>query len=299
MPRGSPFTRLCSQFAGLEGPRGADLHVHTLASDGAFTSSQVVAFAKQAKLKAIAITDHDTIDGLKDAHRTAAEMPSPTVEVVAGVEITTTFQGRELHLLGYFFREDHAGLQSLLGRSCELRRQRFQGFVERLASQGVTIPPESITALKQVSSSLGRRHLASLLVRSGQARSHHEAWHRFVGPGTRGVPSPEWPGIEEAIAALRDAGGVPSLAHPPDFLEEGDFETLKQAGLLALEVVYPWSRSAIGSRLRAIASRLELLTTGGSDCHGATPAHRMIGSYTVSGKELDRLRDHAKVGVAS
>lgn len=290
MPRGSPFTSLCRQFAGLAGPRGADLHVHTTASDGAFTPSQAVALARQAKVAAIAITDHDTLAGLPEARQTASEMPSPSVEVLSGVEITTTFRGRELHLLGYFVREDHAGLNSLLTRSCDMRRARFHAFRERLE-----IPDHAVEPVLRTSTSLGRRHVASLLVRTGRAKNHHDAWTRFVAPISREVPTAAWPSIEDAIAIVRNAGGIASLAHPPENLEEAEIAELQSVGMDAIEVIYPWSRSTRSRRVREIADRLGLLATGGSDCHGAEPAHRAIGSHTIGADMLGRLCDRARL----
>lgn len=277
---------LCRQFAGLSGPRRADLHIHTTASDGSYTPSQAVALARQAKLAAIAITDHDTLAGLAEARRTAAEMPTPTVDVIPGVEITTTFQGRELHLLGYFVRDDDVGLNTLLERTCALRRVRFRELLAKLAEP---LPEEAIAAVERLSTSLGRRHIASLLVRCGRARTHHEAWQRFVGRLGREIARPDWPRIEDAIAVVRAAGGVPSLAHPPAEFEEAEFAALQGMGLLAVEAAYPWSRAATGNRIRDIAGRLGLRITGGSDCHGPEPSHRGIGSHGISLEELAKL----------
>jgi predicted metal-dependent phosphoesterase TrpH len=135
--------------------------------------------------------------------------------------------------------------------------------------------------------SLGRRHLSQLLVRCGVARTRHEAWQRFVAP-LREESTKQWLPIEDAIALVRDAGGVSSLAHPPTDFEE--FEALRSAGLASIEAVYPWGRSSVEAHLRETAARHGLLVTGGSDCHGPEPAHRRVGSHAISIEELERLR---------
>src|SRR5262245_47817304 len=129
MARRSPFTALCSQLARLSLPRRADLHVHTTASDGEYTPSQVVALARQAGLCAVAITDHDTLAAVNEAMAAARDFTHPAIEVVPAVEITTTFERRELHLLGYFVRPDHPELLSPLRRLCDRRRERFPDYV--------------------------------------------------------------------------------------------------------------------------------------------------------------------------
>src|SRR5207237_290523 len=127
MPRRSPFTALCRDLARLARPRRADLHVHTAASDGEFTPSQVVALARQANLAAVAVTDHDTLAAVDETRAAAGdqEARSPKaseaspLEIIPGVEITADFNGREVHLLGYFVRTDYAGLTAALARLCE------------------------------------------------------------------------------------------------------------------------------------------------------------------------------------
>ncbi len=295
MPKGSPFTALCQQAARLAGPRRADLHVHTTASDGAFTASQVVAFAHVAKLKAVAITDHDTLAGLREARTTAAGLPGSGVEVVPAVEITTTYAGRELHLLAYFVRDDHPGLTAALERACAGRRERFRGFLAALAEQGVEVPAEYGRSAEAASASLGRPHVADLLVRVGAARTRYGAWQKYVGPLSATVRREDRPTVEASIAFVHEAGGVSSLAHPPADLDDADFAHLKDAGLDALEVNYPWGRTSPAVRLREVAGRLGFLTTGGSDCHGPDSPHRRVGSHGVTSDELERLRERATV----
>ena len=289
MPRRSPFTTLCGRLARLGGPRRADLHVHTTASDGEFTPTQVVALARQANLAAVAVTDHDTLAAIPEAREAAGGR----IEVVAGVEITAGFAGREVHLLGYFVRTDHAGLNAALQRLCERRRQRFAEYVAALAAAGLVLPAEAVAPVVARSPSLGRRHLARLLVAARFARHHAEAWHRFLGPlSARVVPKLLLP-VEEAIALVTAAGGVSALAHPPADLTDDDWRSLAGAGLHALEADYPARRSGTAARRRELAARLGLAVTGGSDCHGPEPLCRRIGSRGITCDEVNAVRERA------
>jgi predicted metal-dependent phosphoesterase TrpH len=287
MPRRSPFTTVGQRLAQLAHPHRADLHVHSTASDGALTPSQVVAWARQARLCAVALTDHDTLAGIAEARALAAA----PLEVIAAVELTTHFANRELHLLGYFVPTDHAGFNQVLARLCEQRRDRFHDFLSQLAAAGIRVPTDRAKGVAEASASLGRRHVAELLVTCGFAATRGEAFRRFVAPlSNRVIPNARLP-IEEAITLVRSVGGVASLAHPPDDLSEATFATLRRWGLEAVEVEYPWGRSSAGRRLRDLAGRLDLAVSGGSDCHGPQPADRRIGSHGISSAELAKLRD--------
>jgi predicted metal-dependent phosphoesterase TrpH len=293
MPKRSPFTRLCGQLARLAAPARADLHVHTIASDGEYTPSQVVAHARLAGLRAVAITDHDTLAGVAEAGAAAGT----AIELVPGVEISTALAGREFHLLGYFVRPDHAALNEALAAVCDARRERFRHFVALLRERGLPLPDDRVRLTAEASASLGRRHVAVLLVACGHARTRTEAFQRFLGPLAGRVRAKKLVPIEEAIRLVHDAGGVASLAHPPaDFAEE-QFATLRAAGLDAVEAVYPWGRNSPARRLREVAARLGLAVSGGSDCHGPDPAHRRVGSHAITSDELAALRGRAGCAV--
>jgi hypothetical protein len=293
MPRRSPFTALCRTLARLDRPRRADLHVHTTASDGEFTPSQVVAAARQANLAAVAITDHDTLASVDEARDADADQ----LEVVPGVEITAGFNGREVHLLGYFVRTDHPELNAALLRLCERRRERFRDFVAKLAANGTQLPEDRVKLVEE-SPSLGRRHVAGLLVACRFAHNRHEAFHHFLGPLAGRVRPKLLLPVEDAIRLVREAGGTASLAHPSPDLTDDDFRTLVALGLGALEVEYPWGRNSPAARLREVASRLGLAVTGGSDCHGPDPSHRRIGSHGITVDELAALRDRRGCAVS-
>jgi predicted metal-dependent phosphoesterase TrpH len=286
VPRASAYTSVARRLADLARPRRADLHVHTTASDGEFTPSQVAALARAANLAAVAVTDHDTLAAVDEARAAAGGH----VEVISGVEVSAAFAGREVHLLGYFVRTDHPGLIAALRTACDIRRERFRDYVAALAARGLALPGDRVRLTEDVSPSLGRRHVAKLLVACGFARHWAEAFHRHLGPLAGVVRPKALLPVDEAIRLVRDAGGVSSLAHPPRDLTDADFHTLAGFGLDAVEAEYPWGRESPAARLRDVARRLGLGVTGGSDCHGPDPARRRVGSHGVGAGELADLR---------
>lgn len=293
MPRGSPFTALCRQTA-RGGVRKADLHVHTTRSDGAFTPSQVVILAKETGLAAVAITDHDTLAGVAEAVETAADLRGWFVpEVVPGVEITAAFDDREIHLLGLFVDPADAALDAALAEVRESRRRRFRDYLAKLADAGHAVPEHLVAAREAVSPSLGRRHVAELLVAAKRAVNRHEAFGRLVAPLGREVTPKVMVPVADAVRLVHGAGGVASLAHPPTDFGEDEFRRLKAFGLDALEAEYPWGRNSATARLRELAGRLGLAVTGGSDCHGPDPVHRRVGSCGIREEEFAKLRPGA------
>jgi predicted metal-dependent phosphoesterase TrpH len=282
MPAGSPFTALCQALARGPAADRADLHLHSTASDGTYTPTQLVELGRRCLLRAIALTDHDTLAGLAEA-RAAARGSS--LEVIAGVEITTRHAGQELHLLGYFVDPDHPGLNTLLERIRLARHQRFLEMVQRLHRLGVSV---EVGAADLRPSSLGRRTLAELLVRQGKAGSIREAFQRWLHDrGRAAVPKESLPTVQ-AIAQVRAAGGVASWAHPPYDQCVEHLSDLAAAGLGAIEVVFPRAKPSWAKQMRQRAAALGLALSGGSDCHG--PGGNGVGSHTLSSDELERLR---------
>src|SRR5436305_5920696 len=171
MPAQQPFTTLCRLVAQARPHTDrADLHLHTTHSDGSYTPVQVVELALRSGLCAIAITDHDTQEGVAPARAAAA---GTGLEVIAGVEISTEHQGRELHLLGYFVSTEDAALAQALEELRRRRAERFHEMIERLRGQGVSLPTLEVPSGAHA---LGRRHLAELLVRQGKVSTIREAF---------------------------------------------------------------------------------------------------------------------------
>jgi 3',5'-nucleoside bisphosphate phosphatase len=283
MPSRQPFTKLCQLAArGRHGGR-ADLHLHTTHSDGTYSPAEVVELARRSGLAALAVTDHDTLGAIPAARVAAGADP----EVVPGVEISTEFRGRELHLLAYFVDIADPALNDALTWIRQQRGERFQEMVERLRQAGIVLGDTDLQP-EVIPDAIGRRHLAELLVRDRKAGSVREAFARYLHDGSRFVVPKKRLPVAEAIALARGAGGVTAWAHPSAQCDRQSLLELHASGLGAVEVDYPDVRGSRQQQLRGWAAELGLGVTGGSDCHG--PGKREIGSCTVSAEELVKLR---------
>jgi predicted metal-dependent phosphoesterase TrpH len=282
MPAGQPFTQLCQALSRPRHFGRADLHLHTTFSDGSYTPAQLVDLARRSGLSAIAITDHDTFAGVAPARQAAGT----SIEVIAGVEITTELRGKELHLLAYFFDLDNVPLRAALDHLQEERIGRFHEMIERLGGLGIHFKEEEIARAP----SLGRRHLAEMLVQAKKAASVREAFQRWLGDhGRANVPKTRLP-IGDALALVRAAGGVASWAHPNYDCTRETLLELKRLGLAAIEAEYPAFRSSRVRELRQLAGELGLAISGGSDCHGPDQPRRAVGTCSIAHEELMRLR---------
>jgi predicted metal-dependent phosphoesterase TrpH len=285
MPARQPFTALCRALSRPPAVGRADLHLHTTYSDGRYTPAQVVDLARRSGLSAIALTDHDTLGGLPQARVAAA---GSSLEIVPGAEITCEQRGKELHLLAYYIRPD-AALLSALERLCRHRAGRFHEMVGRLRACGVSLQESDLSA-GGTPASLGRRHLAELLVKAGRVGSVREAFARYLKDnGRAAVPKLRLP-VGEAIALVREAGGVAGWAHPSYDCTRDALAELRALGLGAVEAEYPTLRPSRARQLRGWAHELGLAVTGGSDCHGPDEPRRALGARGISAEELDALR---------
>jgi 3',5'-nucleoside bisphosphate phosphatase len=285
MPTRQPFTMLCQALHRPRCSGRADLHIHTTYSDGSYAPAQVVELARRTGLAAVAITDHDTVAGVAPARAAAS---GSMVRVIAGVEITAEFLGRELHLLGYGVQLDDVPLGQALARLRAHRVERFHAMVERLRGCGVSLEEGELQA-QATTGALCRRHLAELLVKAGRVGSMREAFSRYLGDGGRAAaPKLRLP-VAEAIALVRGAGGVASWAHPSYDCTRETLAELRDCGLGAVEAQYPAFRPGRARELRGWAADLGLAVTGGSDCHGAEPLNRALGACTLTAGELAAL----------
>ena len=285
MPAGQPFTQLCQTLARPRFSGRVDLHLHTTFSDGVYSPAQIVDLGKRSGLSAIAITDHDTVAGVAPTRHAAGA----ALEVVAGVEITAEFRGRELHLLGYFFDPDNSKLLAALAHLRAARVGRFEQMVERLKGLGVHFEKWEFAHLTDAVT-LGRRHLAEMLVKARKVGTVREAFQRWLGDdGRAAVPKTRLP-VAEAIGLVRGAGGIAAWAHPNYHCTMETLRELRTHGLGAIEVEYPSFRTSRIKQLRQLAREAGLAITGGSDCHGPGEPHRTVGANSISFVELQELR---------
>ncbi|MFO0889241.1 MAG: PHP domain-containing protein [Isosphaeraceae bacterium] len=269
-------------------PRGrADLHVHTTHSDGVCSPCEVVIAAARVGLAALAITDHDTVSALPAARDEAARLG---LELINGVELTCELDGRELHLLGYFFDGEDPALLAAASRLRDGRLVRLHATVEKLEALGLSVDLDALgRAFPRAT--LGRRHLAEYLSRTGQVTSAREAFARYLGDSRPAcLPKPRLEAAA-AIALVRNAGGATALAHPPFYLRRDRLRALAGAGLRALEVAGPGISNRLGRRFRAWADELGLVPIAGSDFHAPDRPGRWVGAVTTPPSDLQRLRE--------
>jgi hypothetical protein len=264
---------------------GIDLHIHTTASDGTLTPSEVISQALKLKLKAIAITDHDTLAGSKEALQ--AGIP-PSIDFLTGVEISAAsppfYAGSgSFHLLGYSIRLDDPALNHALEKLQQARKNRNPAIISRLNDLGISITLDEVRQ-EAGEGQLGRPHIAKLLIKMGLAGSMNQAFDRYLGTDRPAYVDKFRIECRKAIELILNAGGIPVLAHPGllNCETNGQFDELiaglKKMGLMGVEVYYPEHTPEQTHLFAELAQRHDLMLTGGSDFHGSINPEISIGS---------------------
>ena len=247
-----------------------DLHIHTTASDGSLTPSQVVRYAKEKGLKAIAITDHDTIHGNEEAIK---EGIRAGIEVIPGVEISVDYSPGTMHMLGYFIATEDPILNEKLSLLQDSRADRNPKIIEKLNKLGISLTYDEVVQASG-GGQVGRPHMAQVLVEKGYTKSIKEAFDKYLGKGAPAYLDKFRLGAAEAITMITDAGGLPVLAHPFTLSCKSSDEldalakNLVHQGLRGIEVYYSEHDEKQTSSYKLLAKRYNLAITGGSDFHG-------------------------------
>ena len=264
-----------ARVGGLEGPY-VDLHAHSTASDGSRSPTAVVAAAKAAGLIAIALTDHDTMDGVAEALAAADEIG---IRVVPGVELSATDDAREVHLLGLHIQRQSAiedSLRDFRGR----RHERAEQMVAKLNVLGVPVSFDDVLA-RAGDAAIGRPHVARVLIEGGWARDSRDAFDRYLGAGRPAYVAKHRLSVGDAIALVHAGGGLAVLAHPGPEGRRDLIERFVALGLDGLEVRHPGHNAEDIKRLGALAEFFRLVPSGGSDWHGAIDGPRVLGVMHV------------------
>ena len=244
---------------------GVDLHSHTTASDGTLTPRELVRLAAKHGVRVLAVTDHDSTEGLAEA--SAVAVLHPKLEIVPGLEINCDVDGGEIHVLGYFVDMKASWFQEFLRGQREERRARVHRMAARLAELGMPIEPAEVFAITKEGSA-GRPHVAQVMVNRGYVKSVREAFDKYLrAGGPANVPRRRL-APAEAVRIIRRAHGVPVLAHPGLAESDGTIPELVEAGLLGIETYYPEHSVEQTRRYAELCARLDLVATGGSDYHG-------------------------------
>ena len=270
-----------------KGAGAIDLHTHSTASDGLLAPAQLVALAVERGLRALALTDHDTIGGLAEA---GAAADAAGLRFIPGVELSTHVEAGEVHVLGYFVDPTDPTLLAALGRFREAREGRAATIVERLTAAGAPIRLERVLAFA-AGGSIGRPHVARALVEAGHAASINEAFERWLVRGRPGYVERFRLTPPDAVRLIRAARGVPVLAHPHS---ADQLDTLLPeivgAGLAGIECYYGDYDEPRKREYLALAARYDLVPSGGTDYHGTGVAHRRpLGGVPIPPETPDLL----------
>lgn len=248
-----------------------DLHLHSTASDGRLTPTELVAHAAASGIRILAVTDHDTTAGFEEA---AAEAARQAVLLVPGIEITAVDRGRDVHMLGYFFDRSDAGFAQFLTAQRATRVTRIVEMATRLGTLGmpVDVQPLIDEARRHTSTSLGRPRLARAMIDAGYVATTREAFDKWLAQGRPAFIERAGASPEEVIGIVHRSGGLVSLAHPGRTRIDERIAALRDAGLDAIEVYHSDHDAGMVTTYLTMARQLDCMVTGGSDFHG-DPAH--------------------------
>jgi 3',5'-nucleoside bisphosphate phosphatase len=277
---------------------GIDLHTHTVHSDGTFTPRELIALAAERELDVIAVTDHDSIDGIEEASAAGSEFG---VHVVPGIELSTVRDGEGVHVLCYFMDPAHPALSAELHRLRQERFSRGERMVARLQELGYPITFERVREIAR-GGNIVRPHVARALVEAGVIPSVKDAFtEEFIGAGGRAYLEKHALHPFGAIELVHAAGGVCVLAHPGTYREVSPvpreaIEQLAANGLDGVEASHPEHSPEMEVRYIELAERLGLIWTGSSDCHGTLYEPVRLGMRTTPREQFERLQAAAFAG---
>jgi len=271
---------------------GADLHLHSDCSDGCISPEELVAQAEEKRFAAIALTDHDSVDGIAPASRAASD----GMEVISGVEIATPNNDphlREVHIVGLFVDPTHDELLAKLENWRTERRTRALAIVEKLNQAGMDIRPDDIFK-RAAKGNISRAHVAHVLVEKRYVPSIGAAFSRWLGEGRPAFVPRNRPVALDLISLIHRAGGVAVLAHPYQQVQDEDIPKLVEAGIDAIEVSCSDNSWINTNHYEEMAKFYDLLISGGSDYHGYNSPASVFGSLRLALSHVEALRQRAR-----
>lgn len=264
----------------------ADLHTHTIYSDGAHTPAEVVEMAHRNGLSVIAITDHDSVNAIQEAAECGRDLG---VEVITGLELSTDVDDKEVHILAYFMDVNNDELQKYLSFFRDERFHRARRMVQKLRNLGLKISIEDVME-KAKNSAVGRPHIAYTMVDLGIVSNYQEAFERFIGDRGPAFERKIHVSPQSALKLISDSGGLSFIAHP-GFMKEELLMKLINAGVDGIEVIHPSHNESQIQFYRGIVNQYCLLETGGSDFHGGKKMdNENLGKYYIPVTQLELMR---------
>lgn len=266
-----------------------DLHTHSTASDGVYAPTELLRHAKEAGLRVLALTDHDTTGGLAEAAKAAAALD---IDFIPGIEINTDVSGGEIHVLGYFLEYEQPVFQSVLKVLRDARERRGQRMVELLNEHGINVSWERVRELAQ--GAVGRPHVAKALLEAGYVQTIGEAFEKYIGTGCFAYVPRYRLTPDDAVRLIASVNGLPVLAHPVELPGLDELRAwltgLCKAGMVGLETYYGPYTAEQERALRALADEYHLIPTGGTDFHGPGLHPTPLGGRHVPYESVERLK---------
>ncbi len=264
----------------------ADLHLHSLYSDGSYSPEEVVERAKNLGYKAIALTDHDTVDGIPRFLKAGKERG---IEVIPGVEISAEMN-EEIHILGLFIEWENPPFIKRLRELVLSRQERVKRILKKLSKLGISITWEEVRKVTQ-GEVVGRLHIARVLKEKGVVKSITEAFTQYLGEGAPAYVSRKRVSPQEAVELITSVKGIPILAHPQFLKDLSIIPSLVEAGIAGIEVYFPNHGENPSPRFLSIAREYNLLLSGGSDCHGKAKEEILLGKVKVPYPLVEKMRE--------
>jgi predicted metal-dependent phosphoesterase TrpH len=270
----------------------ADLHMHTTHSDGTLTPIELARLAKEQKVDAIALTDHDTVTGIEEL---VEETNKLGLEAIAGVELSAAFAPGTLHILGYGF-DPKGPIEGKLVQFQKAREERNPRILEKLKELGMPLTMEEVKSLSKIEGQLGRPHIARALELKGYVKTYAEAFDKFLSKGKPAYISKAGLAAKDCVELIHESGGVAVVAHPVQMRLRGEelrakIKELVELGMDGLEVIHPDHSPENQTLYSDLADEFGLLKTGGSDFHGAHKPGIQLGQGRPPYFFLEKLRD--------
>lgn len=263
-----------------------DLHTHTSYSDGFYSPKDLLLNAKSNGIETISITDHDSVNGIREAIEFGKEIG---IEVIPGLEISSDIRDKEVHLLAYFIDIDNTELEHYLNFFREERIKRAHRIVKKLNALGLALTIEDVLA-KAKNSALGRPHIAQAMLEKGLVNNYYEAFNKYIGNGCPAFEKKVHVSPQSAFKIISDAGGLSFIAHPGN-MPETIIKELIEEGVDGIEVIHPSHSNQLMHYYRGIVNQYYLLESGGSDFHGGKREDdKNLGKFFTSQSKLNEMR---------
>ena len=276
----------------------ADLHTHTVNSDGTFTVEEVVKLASEKGLDVVAVTDHDSVDGLRDEKKLREYEEKYKVEIIKGIEMSCNLKGKDVHILGYFLNLEDKNFLKELERIAEIRNERNEKIIKKLADLKLPVTMEELLEIVQ-GNVISKAHFAEIMLKKGYVSCKSDAFKNYLGKGGAAFVEKRDYQPADAVDILVRNGAFVSLAHPKlitdDFAEvERIVSDLVKHGLRGLEVNYYSFSKKDREKYMALAEKYNLIITGGSDFHGVNRVESSLGGTGLNKSEYENLKKNLK-----